>query len=301
MWGGAQIRIMDITLALGGGGSKGNSHIGVLRRLEQEGFKVRAVAGTSFGGIVAVFYALGYAPDEIEATFAEFDQASLYGRLPHDEPSFTGFAGGVKWLEGYLGERTFSDTKIPCALTAVDLQSGREIILSDGSLLDAVLATIAIPGIFPAQRIGDWELVDGGALDPVPVVPARALAPKLPVVAVSLNAPIGEPAQSWNLSGLKIIPSPIAERLSRLRYAQAMDVVLRSIDLMMRAVAENRLAIDRPDALIRPQVMDIDTLEKVDVHEVVKRGERAADESMPELKELFSWRNRAARALKAWS
>lgn len=301
MWGGAQIRIMDITLALGGGGSKGNSHIGVLRRLEQEGFKVRAVAGTSFGGIVAVFYALGYAPDEIEATFAEFDQASLYGRLPHDEPSFAGFAGGVKWLEGYIGERTFSDTKIPCALTAVDLQSGREIILSDGSLLDAVLATIAIPGIFPAQRIGDWELVDGGALDPVPVAPARALAPKLPVVAVSLNAPIGEPAQSWNLSGLKIIPSPIAERLSRLRYAQAMDVVLRSIDLMMRAVAENRLAIDKPDALIRPQVMDIDTLEEVDVHEVVKRGERAADESMPELKELFSWRNRAARALKAWS
>lgn len=298
MWGGAQIRIMDITLALGGGGSKGNSHIGVLRRLEQEGFKVRAVAGTSFGGIVAVFYALGYAPDEIEATFAEFDQASLYGRLPHDEPSFAGFAGGVKWLEGYIGERTFSDTKIPCALTAVDLQSGREIILSDGSLLDAVLATIAIPGIFPAQRIGDWELVDGGALDPVPVAPARALAPKLPVVAVSLNAPIGEPAQSWNLSGLKIIPSPIAERLSRLRYAQAMDVVLRSIDLMMRAVAENRLAIDKPDALIRPQVMDIDTLEKVDVHEVVKRGERAADEVMPELKELFSWRNRAARALK---
>jgi len=292
---------MDITLALGGGGSKGNSHIGVLRRLEQEGFKIRAVAGTSFGGIVAVFYALGYAPNEIEATFAEFDQASLYGRLPHDEPSFTGFAGGVKWLEGYLGERTFSDTKIPCALTAVDLQSGREIILSDGSLLDAVLATIAIPGIFPAQRIGDWELVDGGALDPVPVAPARALAPKLPVVAVSLNAPIGEPAQSWNLSGLKIIPSPIAERLSRLRYAQAMDVVLRSIDLMMRAVAENRLAIDRPDALIRPQVLDIDTLEEVDVHEVVKRGERAADESMPELKELFSWRNRAARALKAWS
>lgn len=291
---------MDITLALGGGGSKGNSHIGVLRRLEQEGFKIRAVAGTSFGGIVAVFYALGYAPDEIEAIFAEFDQASLYGRLPHDEPSFTGFAGGVKWLEGHIGERTFSDTKIPCALTAVDLQSGREIILSDGSLLDAVLATIAIPGIFPAQRIGDWELVDGGALDPVPVAPARALAPKLPVVAVSLNAPIGEPAQSWNLSGLKIIPSPIAERLSRLRYAQAMDVVLRSIDLMMRAVAENRLAIDRPDALIRPQVMDIDTLEEVDVHEVVKRGERAADESMPELKELFSWRNRAARALKAW-
>jgi len=291
---------MDITLALGGGGSKGNSHIGVLRRLEQEGFKVRAIAGTSFGGIVSVFYALGYTPDEIESAFSEFEHSSLYGRLPDDEPSFVGFAGAVKWLGKHIGERTFSDTKIPLALTAVDLRSGCEIILSEGLLLDAVLATIAIPGIFPAQTIGDYELVDGGALDPVPVAPARALAPKLPVIAVSLNAPIGEPAQSWNLTGLKIIPAPIAERLSRLRYAQAMDVVLRSVDLMMRAVAENRLAIDKPDAIIRPQVMDIETLEEVDVHEVVKRGERAADEVMPQLKELFSWRNRAARALKFW-
>lgn len=292
---------MDITLALGGGGSKGNSHVGVLRRLEQEGFKVRAVAGTSFGGIVAVFYALGYAPDEIEEAFAGFDQSSLYGRLPRDEPSFAGFAGGVKWLEGYIGERTFDDVKIPCALTAADLQSGREIILTSGLLMDAVLATIAVPGIFPAQRIGDWELVDGGTLDPVPVASARALAPKLPIVAVSLNAPIGEPAQSWNIPGLNILPSSIAERLSRLRYAQAMDVVLRSVDLMMRAVAENRLAIDKPDVVIRPQVLDIDTLAKVDVHEVVKRGERAVDEVLPELKDLFSWQNRVARSMKFWN
>ncbi len=292
---------MDITLALGGGGSKGNSHVGVLRRLEQEGFKVRAVAGTSFGGIVAVFYALGYTPDEIEETFAGFDQSSLYGRLPHDEPSFAGFAGGVKWLEGYIGERTFDDVKIPCALTAADLQSGREIILASGLLMDAILATIAIPGIFPAQRIGDWELVDGGTLDPVPVAPARALAPKLPLVAVSLNAPIGEPAQSWTIPGLNFFPSSIAERLSRLRYAQAMDVALRSIDLMMRAVAENRLAIDKPDIVIRPQVMDVDTLAKADVHEVVKRGERAVDEVLPELKNLFSWQNRVARSMKFWN
>ena len=291
---------MDITLALGGGGSKGKSHIGVLRRLEQEGFKVRAIAGTSFGGVVSVFYALGYTPDEIEETFAKFDQSSLYGRLPHDEPSFAGFAGGVKWLGNHLGERTFSDTKIPCVLTAVDLKSGREIILSDGLLLDALLATIAIPGIFPAQCIGEYELVDGGALDPVPVAPARALAPKLPVIAVSLNAPIGEPAQSWNLTGLKIIPSSFAGRFSRLRYAQSMHLVLRSVDLMMRAVAENRLAIDKPDVVIRPQVMDIDTLAKVDVHEIVKRGERAVDEVMPELKALSAWRKRAARALKFW-
>lgn len=291
---------MDITLALGGGGSKGNAHIGVLRRLEQEGFRIRAVAGTSFGGIVAVFYALGYSPDHIEETFEGFDQSSLYGRLPQDEPSFLGLAGGLKWLEGHIGEKTFEDVKIPCALTAVDLNSGSEIILSEGLLLDAILATVAIPGIFPAQRIGDLELVDGGTLDPVPVASARALAPKLPVVAVSLSVPMGEPAQSWSIPGWNLFPSSITQRLSRLRYAQAVDVILRSLDIMMRAMTEYRLAIDNPEIVIRPQVADIETLSKVDVHEVAKRGERAVDEIMPQLKTLFAWQHRLARSVRFW-
>ncbi|WKZ49061.1 MAG: patatin-like phospholipase family protein [Anaerolineales bacterium] len=290
----------NITLALGGGGSKGNVHIGVLRRLEQEGFKIRAVAGTSFGGLIAAFYALGYTPDEIEEMFANFYQSSWYGRLSRGEPSFIGFAGVVKWLEVHIGSRTFADVKIPYTVTAVDLNSGRQINLSEGSLLYSILATIAVPGIFPAQRIGEWELVDGGTLDPVPVAPARALAPKLPVVAVSLNMPIGETAQSRTIPGVDAVPHSIAKRLSRSRYARAMDVVLRSVDIMMRAVAEYRLAIDKPDVIIRPKVADIEILARVDVSEVVKRGEAAVDEVLPELKQLFAWHNRAARSLKFW-
>lgn len=69
---------MEITLALGGGGAKGNSHIGVLRRLEKEGFKIRSVAGTSFGGLVAILYASGRTPNEIEEIFSSVDQATLY-------------------------------------------------------------------------------------------------------------------------------------------------------------------------------------------------------------------------------
>jgi NTE family protein len=292
---------MDISLALGGGGSKGNAHIGVLRRLEQEGFRIRAVTGTSFGGIVAVFYALGYSPNEIEETFAGFDQSSLYGRHPRDEPSFLGLAGGVKWLEGHVGDKTFDDVKIPCALTAVDLNSGSEIILSEGSLMAAILATVAIPGIFPAQRIGDWELVDGGTLDPVPVAPLRTLAPKLPVVAVSLSMPMGEPAQSWSIPGFNLFPLSITQRLSRMRYAQAVDVILRSLDIMMRAVTEYRLAMDKPEIIVRPQVADIETLSKVDVREVARRGETAVDEILPELKTLFGWRHRLARSFRFWN
>jgi NTE family protein len=288
---------MDITLALGGGGAKGNAHIGVLRRLEQEGFRIQAVAGTSFGGLVAVFYALGYTPDEIENLFDSLDQTRLYGHDLEDGPSLLGIAGGAKWLKGIIGSRTFAELKIPCLLVTVDLKSGAEILLSKGSLLDAILATTAIPGIFPARKIGEWELVDGGVLDPVPVGPARSLAPNLPVVAVVLTEQLGVPAQTWTIPLPEYVPQVLLDRIGRLRYAQAFNVFLRSLDIVSRAVAQYRLEVDRPEFLIRPQVSDIDFLELVRVRDVVRKGEQAVDANLPGLKRLFAWQNRLRRAI----
>ncbi len=81
---------MDITLALGGGGAKGNSHIGVLRRLEKEGYRIRSVAGTSFGGLVGILYAAGYSPQEIQSAFEATEQGRLYDRAVKDGPSLLG-------------------------------------------------------------------------------------------------------------------------------------------------------------------------------------------------------------------
>ena len=288
---------MNITLALGGGGAKGNSHIGVIRGLQQEGFNIKAVAGTSFGGVVAVFFALGYPPDEIEDLFASLDQKELYGHSPSEGPSLLGLAGATKWLNEIMGDRTFDDLKIPCILTAADLRSGREILLSEGSLVDAVLATIAIPGIFPAKKIGDLELVDGGTLDPVPVAPARSLKPGLPVVAVALTSPMGEPAQTWGIPLPDYLPRTLIERLGKMRYTQALDVFLRSLDMVMRAVTEYRLEVDKPEIIIRPHVTDIDILDRVDVREVARIGDEAVQASLPELKKLFAWQTRLRRAI----
>lgn len=288
---------MDITLALGGGGAKGNSHIGVIRRLEQEGFRIKAMAGTSFGGLVAVFYALGYSPDEIEEMFAKRDQTQLYTQPPTDGSSFLGLAGVLVFLEEAIGDRTFDDLKIPCVLTATDLNSGQEVLLSEGSLVDAITTTIALPGILPPRRVDGLELVDGGTLDPVPVVPARALAPKLPVVAVVLTNVMGNPAKAWEIPLPENLPMRLLARVSKMRYGQALDVFMRSFDIVTRAVTEYRLAVDRPDVIIRPQVTHIDTLERVDVHDVVRKGEEAVDVVLPELKKLFTWRKRIRRRI----
>lgn len=288
---------MDMTLALGGGGAKGNSHIGVLRRLEKEGFKIRAVAGTSFGGIVAAIYAAGYAPDEIEDIFANVDQAHLYGRLPEERPSLLGLAGVHRWLDEVLQERTFADLKIPCAVVAVDLNCGCEVILDDGPVKNAVLATIAVPGIFPAHLWHEWELVDGGVLNPVPVSVARSLAPSLPVVAVTLHVPMGVPARSFGMPVSSGLPKPILDRLAHFRYAQALDVFLRSVDVGNRAVAAYRLEVDKPDVIIRPTVADIELLKHVDVREVARRGDEAVEAVLPELRQMVSWTSRLRRGL----
>lgn len=293
---------MEITLALGGGGSKGNAHIGVIRRLEKEGFRIRAVAGTSFGGLVAALYALGNSPDDMEELFASVDPTQFYGHAPNDGPSLMGLAGVTRLLEEKIGDCTFDDLKLPCVLTAVDLKSGQEVLLSKGRLVDAILATIAIPGIFPARYIDGLELVDGGTLDPVPVAAARMLAPRLPVVAVVLTLPMGIPAQSWRIPIHKYWVGRLFSRLlSSMRYDTVWDVFSRSLDITSRAVTQYRLQVDRPEIIIRPQVYEIDTLDIVDVHEVVKRGEEAVEAALPQLRSLFNWRNRMRRTMGTYN
>ncbi len=287
---------MDITLALGGGGAKGNAHIGVLRKLEAEGFRVRAVAGTSFGGIVAAMYAFGKTPNQIEELFSGVDQNRLYGHATGDGPSLLGLAGASKLLDDVFGAATFDDLALPCALTGVDLKSAREVILTEGLVRDAILATIALPGIFPPRKIQDWELVDGGTLDPVPVQVARMLAPGLPVVAVVLTSPVGEPTRTMEVN-IPYIPNILARRITRMRPAQAFDIFLQAVDIGNRQMAELQLEADDPEIIIRPAVTHIQLLDKVDVHEVAKLGEAAVDAVLPELKRVTAWPAKFARTL----
>lgn len=288
---------MDITLALGGGGAKGNAHIGVLRRLEKEGYRVRSVAGTSYGGLVAVLYAIGYSPNEIQAIFESTDQKALYGRALQDGPSLLGLAGVRQLLERIIGDKTFKDTRIPCAVTAVDINSGTEVILSEGSLKAAILATIALPGIFPVQNLDGLALVDGGVLNPVPVSVARLLSPGLPVVAVVLNDPIDLPVRGYNLPIPSIVPRQIAERLSRISLAQSLDIFLRSVDVSSRYVSHLRLQVDKPDVIVRPDVHHISLLDQVTVADVAQLGEQALENVLPDLKRKTAWTARLGRRI----
>lgn len=285
---------MDITLALGGGGSRGVAHVGVLRVLERHGFRVRALAGTSIGAIVGAFYAFGYHLDEIESIFASVDLTRLlYGWPLVDGPGLLGVRGIADFLRTHLGNRNFEDLLLPCAAVAVDLDSRREIILQKGRVVDAILGSIAIPGIFPPKDYEPYRLIDGGTLNPVPVSAARALSPSLPVVAVNLYPPLDQPSTPINLQ----LPGPktLMEQIARLNISQAFQIFAEAVDIGQRQMTEMRLQIEKPDVVIAPAVAHIGLLDTINVGEVAKLGEAATLEALPRLKRAFSWKARLKR------
>jgi hypothetical protein len=122
------------------------------------------------------------------------------------------------------------------------------------------------------------------------------LAPNLPVVAVVLTSPIGEPAQTIEMS-IPYLPEAISRRITRLRPAQAFDIFLQALDIGNRMMTELRLEKDDPEIIIRPAVSHIQLLDKVDVAEVALLGEQAVEAILPDLRRVTAWPARWARSL----
>jgi NTE family protein len=289
--------VNEIALALGGGGVKGISHIGVIRRLENEGFQIRAVSGTSAGAIAGALFAAGYDTASMERFIREAQTRKLFASRGEGAPSLMGLAGLEEMLRDALGGRSFADLQIPFACAAVDLQNGQEIVLNNGSVLDAVMASVAIPGVFPPRTIAGITLVDGGMLDPVPVSIARWLAPTTPVVAVCLTpVPHGwSQIPEFKAPASSPIPAPIINQLARFRIGQAFQIFSRSVEISMLSLAELRMERDRPDVIIRPDLIKYNTLDLVDPDELIQLGEIAAVEHIPEILRALSLRNQIAR------
>ena len=280
---------MSIALALGGGGVKGISHIGILRALERNGFCIKGIGGASIGALVGVFHGLGISADEMEKIFQRLKRTRYSGHDRNSEPSFLGNRGLSDCLRETIGKRTFNDLRVPLVVTATEIKHGREIFIQEGSLVDAVLASMALPGIFPAGQIDDMELTDGGTLTPVPVTAARSLVDsQTPVVAVVLTAPLGVPATMERITLPRFVPRWLAGRIKQMRLIRALDVFLLSQDMLNRAITKYNLDVSRPDLIIRPDVAHLYTLDKGYVTEIALKGDQAVRERLPDLMKLFS-------------
>ncbi len=157
---------LEVGVALGSGAIRGWAHVGALQGLEEAGVPIDYIAGTSIGAVVASGFSVGMNIDEITEGLHNAAKRLFKLRIPRKALlSPSGFRSA---LEGSLGDTMIEDTLVPLAVTATDIVGQREVVLRDGLLWQAVLASAAIPGVFPPQHIGPYVLVDGGVLNPVP-------------------------------------------------------------------------------------------------------------------------------------
>jgi len=285
---------LDIAVALGGGGARGLSHIGALQVLEDEGYRIRAIAGTSMGGFIGAAYAVGLSPREIEARAAATRLRELLQLRPTGD-GLLGLDHVAALLHDLVGECTFADLRIPLAVTATDLTTCQEIVLTEGKVAEAVLATIALPGIFPPRVMGEHRLVDGGILDPVPVRPARQLFPGV-VFAVALSPAPAQWPESRSPSPLAFLPG--FNVLTRLRPAQALHVFMQSMEIASRMQTELRLQIDRPEVLVRPDVWRVALFGEPSLDDMIETGRAVTREALPVLLQQFVWWRRLGRVIR---
>ena len=163
-----------IGLALGSGAARGFALFPVIRKLEEEGIHFQAISGASIGALIGAHYALH---GEIDSQFKlgmELTKTDYFKMADPNTPGKSVIRG--KKIKAFLqdkffGDKTFADTRIPLSVCATDLNTHKVVYIEEGSLIDAVMASISIPGIFPPYKTGNHFCIDGGVMDPVPVKP----------------------------------------------------------------------------------------------------------------------------------
>ena len=280
-----------IGLILGGGGTRGFAHLGVLKVLEQENIPIDLICGTSFGSLVGGLYASEPNADLVREKIIRFLKSPVFkhARLEFLKENFTqvkkssffnqiksyfkrglfygislnrGFfisAGELqKTLNGLIEDRKMEETRIPFYCVAADILSGAEVILSKGMMREAVAASCAIPGIFPPVKIGNMQLIDGGWVNRVPIEPALKNGATFTIAIEASN----------NLE-----PSDLK---------RGIEIVLRSSDMTRNVLSE--IQLKQADVVIRPEVGHIHWAEFHRGAECYKAGEEAARKMVDSIK-----------------
>ncbi|MCA9958436.1 MAG: patatin-like phospholipase family protein [Chloroflexota bacterium] len=259
-----------IGLALGGGGARGAAHIGVLMELERLGIRPSLITGTSIGGIIGALVAFGLRTDDLKALFKYFTVGNIYG-LPGGTAALSTNTKIEKILQDAIGRPTFADLKIPLALVTTDLVTRKEVILDEGDLIEAVLATMALPVIFPPVKRGKHILADGGMLNNVPFDIARARGATY-VIAVSLSnsAPYGTPIEESAPP-----PDVISRALAFTKRRPTLQILSVITDIWSDVTLRTRLALTQPEILLEPDMGTIGIFDTHRLDEGVQAGQQA--------------------------
>ena len=301
-----------IGLALGSGSSRGWAHIGIIKALQRNGIEPDVITGCSIGALVGASYATGKL-NQLEAWTRSLTRLDVV-RFFEFNPTLNGFVNKERlhqFLNQYVCADDCSIEALPKAFSAVttDLASGTEIWFSKGSLIEAVWASISLPGLFPAIRHKNRWLVDGGLVNPVPISTCRALGADI-VIAVNLNGDIAgkhfrevenEPditsiSTGADDSWMEMISRTVKEYSDSLfaNHKQQQDTapglfdaIAGSINITQDRITRFRIASDPPDILITPKLMQISPLEFYRAAEAIEEGAAVVEKMLPEIKAVI--------------
>lgn len=302
-----------IGLALGGGSARGWAHIGIIRELRRLGIEPDIVCGTSIGALVGGLYVSGRL-DTLEEWLLRLDRKQIIRYLDIKLLPGGGFVEGkrlMSFFQQWTGEVNVESLPKPFAAVATELATGREIWIRQGPLLDAVRASIALPGIFTPVRCDDRWLVDGSLVNPVPVSVCRALGADL-VIAVNLNGglleryarkftPAADKGQDVNAEAnlLERISVELKQRANSLvsqlfepsiKAPGLFDVLASSLNIMQDLIVRSRMAGDPPELLIAPRLGHIGLLEFDRAKDAIEEGRASVKRMLPALEDLLSAR-----------
>jgi NTE family protein len=234
--------VKRVGLALGAGGARGLAHVGVLQGLAAAHIPVHAIAGTSIGALVGAVWAAGQL-ERFEATVRALDWSDSVRLFDPTWRRAGLFAGerAAELIRGFVGDWRIEDLPVPFAAVAVDLVSGEEVWIRNGRVVDAVRASLSVPGVFTPVRSGERLFVDGALRNPVPVSVLGELGAEARI-AVNLHARAGRDA-----------PATSEPRL--------LDVLGASMMVVEQELARHRLAREPADVVLEPDVRGLRTFD----------------------------------------
>ncbi|HPD83186.1 MAG: patatin-like phospholipase family protein [Alphaproteobacteria bacterium] len=294
-----------IGIALGGGMARGFAHIGVLKTLNKHGIYPSIVAGTSIGALVGGCYLSGKLTD-LENWAKSLNRLKVFSYMDIRVKSAS-IIGGEKLkntLHQYFDDLDIESLPHPFIAICSDLNTGHEIWLRKGSIIKAMMASFALPGVFPPVEHNHRLLVDGALVNPVPVSVCQALGSRL-TIAVDLHGDmIGKAVKAGDgfqtIAGFDLFnenhvsledqkqfkQSWLAKRLFRreANNPSLFGVMMAALGIFQDRVTRSRLAGDPPDVHIKPHIGHIGMLEFERAEDLIRLGEEATERAMPKIR-----------------
>ena len=272
----AKLKKRKVGLALGSGAARGLAHIGVLDVLQREGIPIDMIASTSAGALIGALCAQGKDCAVIKDLARSIDWKRMVSLVDLAIPK-TGLISGKKiknWLGLIIGgDIEFSAFRIPLACVATDIITGEEVVIKQGSVLEAIRASISLPGIFTLVKWNGRYLIDGSPVNPVPVSVVREMGADF-VIAVNVIPDVSESARQVG-----------KERGRGLKEPNIFSVLMQSMYIAVYSLVKPSL--EAADVVIHPQVAHVRYGDFHRAQECIKQGELAAQAAIPEIKRLL--------------